>query len=76
MIAHVVVDRLMMSILPLFSANLRVKSRKNTTWALKIWHSWRDQNMKSTNEIIPDLETIDATTLNFFLSRFVKASAH
>ena len=49
-------------------------TRKNTTWALRIWHSWRDQNMKATNEVIPDLETMDATTLNFFLSRFVLES--
>ena len=48
-------------------------TRKNTTWVLKIWHSWCDQNMKSTNVIIPDLETMDATMLNFFLSRFVRS---
>ncbi|XP_048775440.2 uncharacterized protein LOC125680038 [Ostrea edulis] len=49
-------------------------TKKNTQWALNIFESWRrERNAQGQGQelIIPEIQTMDAVQLNFYLGRFI-----
>ncbi|XP_062569594.1 zinc finger MYM-type protein 2-like [Saccostrea cucullata] len=55
----------------LIASNENVNTKKNTTWALKVFEEWREKRNGNSVDEIPFLHLMTAEQLNFYLGRFI-----
>ncbi|XP_062567654.1 uncharacterized protein LOC134229888 [Saccostrea cucullata] len=61
----------------LIESQENINTKKNTRWAFNIFESWRlERNSQGQGQelVIPELVSMDAVQLNFFLGRFIMSA--